>query len=180
MAPLPPGLWGAHGSVMRRALLSIALLAVTACDDPIAEQAAEPALKPSAIFAGLPLSGNLSTALAAGFGACLEATRGLRCQKADVMVMGIGPLRAAVDLDVKRAGGAARFDHVTLWHPSDQSVTIALRPLLEKQGWQSCLTPDAERLWNPPSPIRIAIDTSYWGSRRLVISAPAPSAERYC
>ncbi len=166
----------------RRYILStLAALALSGCSDQASQAPAEPAATPSAIFAGLPLSGNLATARAAGFGNCLDGTTGgLRCQKADVMVMGVGPLRAAVDLDVKGPGGSARFDHVTLWHPTDQSATLPLRPLLEKEGWQSCLKPDEERFWRPPGPVRIAIDTNYWGSRRLVISAPPPDGKSYC
>lgn len=164
----------------RYALWTLAVLALGGCSDQASETPAEPAATPSAVFAGLPLSGNLATARAAGFGNCLDGTTGLRCQKAGVMVMGVGPLRAAVDLDVTPDQGEVRFDHVTLWHPTDQSATLPLRPLLEQQGWQSCLKPDEERFWRPPGAVRIAIDTNYWGSRRLVISAPPSDGKPYC
>lgn len=163
---------------MKRAIfLTLAALTLGGCNE---QPAPEPPAEPSAVFEALPLSGNLATALAAGFGNCLEGTKGLRCRKDGVMLMGVGPLSAAIDLDVAAKAGEPRFDRVTLWHARDQSAVLALSPLLAKAGWRSCLTPDAERFWNPPSPLRIAIDTNYWGSRRLVISAPPPSATPYC
>jgi hypothetical protein len=131
------------------------------------------------MFEGLPLSGNKATALAAGFGDCLDGTRGLRCRK-KVTILGVGPVWAAVDLDKEAADGSARFDHVTLWHPTDQGVVLGFEGTLAQAGWKSCLTPDEERFWRPPSPLRIAIDTSYWGSRRVVISAPPPDPKPYC
>ncbi|WP_152663836.1 hypothetical protein [Sphingomonas sp. SRS2] len=161
----------------REFCLMLAMLALSGCRD---EPRPEPPAKPSSIFEGLPLSGNLATALAAGFGNCLDGTRGLRCRKDGVMLMGVGPLSAAIDLDVPVKAGEPRFDHVTIWHARDQSSVLELSPLLAKAGWRSCLTPDAERFWRPPSPLRIAIDTNYWGSRRLVISAPPPSRIAYC
>ncbi|WP_235537466.1 hypothetical protein [Sphingomonas sp. Root1294] len=154
----------------------MALLALPGCGDRLSEAAKEAPVAPSAVFEGLPLSGNLATALAAGFGNCLEDTKGIRCRKEGVTLLGVGPISAAVDL----TGTPARFDHVTLWHPADQGLVLDVKPLLERSGWRSCLTPDAERLWHPPSPLRIAIDTNYWGSRRLVVSAPPPAAEPYC
>jgi hypothetical protein len=135
---------------------------------------------PAIFFEGLPLSGNLATATAAGFGACLDGTKGLRCRKEGVMVMGVGPLSAAVDLDAAPKGSPARFDHVTLWHATDQGAVLDLGDLLKKAGWQSCLTPDDERYLQPPSPIRLAIDTNYWGTRRVVVSAPARAEKPYC
>lgn len=157
------------------AMMATALL-VGCGGDPIAEQAAQPALAPSAVFEGLPLSGNLATAIAAGFGNCMEDTKGIRCRKDNVSVLGVGPLSAAVNL----TGSPARFDQVTLWHSTNQGLVLDIKPPLQQAGWQSCLTPDAERLWKPPSPLRIAIDTNYWGSRRFVVSAPPPDGRKYC
>ncbi|RYD92360.1 MAG: hypothetical protein EOP61_25710 [Sphingomonadales bacterium] len=118
--------------------------------------------------------------MAAGFGNCLEATKGVRCLKNGVMHKGVGPFSAAIDFDIEGPNGAARFDHVTLWHDSDQGALLPLKPVLEEAGWASCLTTEAERYWHPPSPLRLAIDTSYWGKRRLVISAPPPDTKPYC
>jgi hypothetical protein len=157
-------------------IAALTLLALPGCSDRVSDAAKEAPAAPSAVFEGLPLSGNLATALAAGFGNCLEDTKGIRCRKEGVMLMGVGPISAAVDL----TGTPARFDHVTLWHSTDQGLVLDIKPPLERKGWQSCLTPDAERLWRPPSPLRIAIDTNYWGSRRLVVSAPPPGGKPYC
>ncbi|PCE41280.1 hypothetical protein [Rhizorhabdus dicambivorans] len=150
-------------------------LLLAACGDRIADQAAEPALAPTAVFEGLPLSGNLATAVAAGFGNCLDDGRGVRCFREDVRIMGVGPVRAAVDL----IGAPARFDHVTLWHPTDQSAMLPLRDVLARDGWGTCLTPDEERFWKAPSPLRLALDTNYWGKRRLVIRSDA-AGKAYC
>lgn len=158
-------------------LWTLAALASGGCSDPPAQEAA---VTPVAVFEGLPLSGNLATALAAGFGNCLDGTKGLRCRKDGVMLMGAGPFSAAIELDAPPRDGSPRFDHVTLWHATDQSAVLDLSPRLAKAGWQSCLTADAERYWHPPSPLRIAIDTNYWGSRRVLISAPPPSPTPYC
>ena len=159
-------------------LWSLAALGLSACGDapPIDEKP----IAPVAVFEGLPLSGNMATALAAGFGDCHEVMRSLRCRKDDVMIMGVGPLIAAVDIDEKTEHRSARFDHVTLWHDSDQSAMLPVKYALENVGWRSCLTPEAERFWKPPSPLRIAMDTSYWGKRRLVISASPPDPKPYC
>jgi hypothetical protein len=159
---------------MRTALLP-ALLILAACSDPIAREAAKAPEKPVALFERLPLSGNLATAVAHGFGNCLDDGRGIRCFREQVRVMGIGPVRAAIDM----IGADRRFDHVTLWHPSDQSAMLPLRDVLAKAGWRTCLTPDEERFWKPPSPVRLALDTSYWGKRRLVIRADI-SRRPYC
>lgn len=161
----------------RTTLWTLAALALSGCGDPSAPP--EKAIAPVALFEGLPLSGNKATALAAGFGNCLEATKGERCRKDGVMLKGIGPFSAAIDLDIAGVGGA-RFDRVTLWHDRDQGALLALKPVLENAGWRSCLTSEDERYWQPPSPLRIAIDTSYWGKRRLVISAPPPDPKPYC
>lgn len=166
-----------HTDAMRGPIIIAALL-LSACSE--APPPDEPALKPNAVFEALPLSGNKATALAAGFGGCLEASKGLRCHKDGVMVKGVGPLKAAIDLDKKAANGMPRFDRVTLWHDTDQGAVLDLKPALENTGWASCLTRDEERYWDPPSPIRIAIDTSYWGKRRVVISAPPPDPRPYC
>ncbi len=162
----------------RTTLWTLALLALSGCSDP--PPPPEKPLAPVATFEGLPLSGNKETALAAGFGQCKEAPKGMRCRKDGVMIKGAGPYSAAVDLDIIAPNGRARFDRVTLWHDSDQGALLAVKAALENIGWTSCLTPDAERYWQPPSPLRIAIDTSYWGKRRMVISRPPPDSKPYC
>lgn len=159
-------------------LWGLAALGLSACGDAPPDD--EKPAAPVAIFEGLPLSGNKATALAAGFGGCLDVTRGVRCRKDGVTIKGIGPLKAAVDLDKEAADGSPRFDHVTLWHDSDQGAMLPLKAALLNEGWQSCLTSEEERFWKPPSPLRIAMDTSYWGKRRLVISAPPPDPKPYC
>ncbi len=159
-------------------LWSLAALGLSACND--APPVDEKPIAPVAVFEGLPLSGNKATALSAGFGSCREVMRALRCHKDGVTIKGVGPLKAAVDLDQEVENGHPRFDHATLWHDSDQGAMLPLKAALVNIGWSSCLTSEEERFWKPPSPLRIAMDTSYWGKRRLLISAPPPDPKPYC
>ena len=159
-------------------ILGLTAVPLSGCGSSGSSPDQKPA-RPVALFEGLPLSGNQATAVAAGFRDCLDATMGVRCRR-EVTLFGVGPLHAAVDLSGAGPDGSARFDHVTLWHPSDQSAVLALEGALQSRGWASCLTKDAERFWHPPSPLRIAIDTSYWGHRRVVIAAAPREAEPFC
>lgn len=168
-------------------IAAAALLALGGCGSP---DGGAPARDPKAVgsvvagpamvFAAMPLSGDIAAARAAGFTTCFDGNYGLRCRKDNVTVMGVGPLSAAVDLDAAEKDRPARFDHLTLWKEGDQSAVLELGNVLKRADWQSCLTPDDERYLNPPSPIHVAIDTNYWGIRRVTISAPAPGKARYC
>ena len=162
----------------RTTLWTLAALALSGCGE--APKPPEKPIKANAVFEGLPLSGNQATAIAAGLTDCVDATKGVRCRKDGIRVMGVGPVSVAVDLELKADDGSARFDHVTLWHPTDQGVVLGLEGTLADAGWKSCITITEERFWRPPSPLRIAIDTSYWGHRRVVISAPPPDPKPYC
>ncbi len=129
-------------------------------------------------FDGLPVMGDMASATAAGFGGCLEVNRGLRCHKNGVTLVGTGPYDAAVDL--LGDDGAGGFDHLTLWHPSDQGAILAVGDALKRAGWHSCLKGEQEDYTRAASSIRIAIDAAYWGKRRVVITDEGAEAKPRC
>ena len=86
------------------------------------------------------------------------------------MLKGFGPFDAAVDL----AGGDGRggFNQLTLWHRGSQDLPVDVSQYLEGEGWDSCMTSrgnwgDQHIFMRKGSPVRISIDISYWGKRRL-------------
>jgi hypothetical protein len=125
---------------------------------------------PHQSFGGLPVSGSLADALRGGFTRCIEDTITMRCRRQRVMLEGQGPYEAAVDL--VGSDGSGGFNQLTLWHSRDQSAVLAVGRALERQGWSYCLTGNDTRgdyqiYRRRGSPVRIAIDISYWGKRRL-------------
>jgi hypothetical protein len=133
---------------------------------------------PTRAFEGLPIAGSLADARAAGFAGCIEDTTTMRCRREGVMLAGAGPYAAAVDLAGSDGGGG--FNHLTLWHGSDQGALLAIGDALKRQGWHSCLKGEQEDYTRPGSPIRIAIDVTYWGKRRAVITHEGMEAKPRC
>lgn len=139
---------------------------------------------PSVWFGGLPASGSHADARRAGFTACVQADWfSLRCRRHGVMIAGTGPYEAAVDL----AGhdGSGGFDQVTLWHDGDQYAVYAITDALERRGWQSCNTGDGERgdqiiYTLAGTHVRVSMDLSYWGKRRLRVIPEWNRKERRC
>lgn len=152
-----------------RLIVLAALLLLASCDEPVSPPVRPLRILPTLYFEGLPLAGTRATSDKAGFTTCGPGVYGLRCRK-EVTLMGVGPVVAAVDLIPAKDGGPERFDHVTLYHEADQSALVPLGDALKAAGWQHCLGADAESYGQPGSPIRIAIDTNYWGKRRALIS----------
>jgi len=158
-----------------RAGRSLALAALITSLAACEAQRPPPALLMSG---GLPISGSLAQARAAGFARCLPDTRTMRCQRAGVSFAGLGPFNAAVDL--VGGDGAGGFDYLTLWHDTDQSALIKVADHLRSTGWSECLTPEGNR-WEGQAiyqrqgaPIFVALDLSYWSKRRLTLY-PAPA-----
>jgi len=152
-----------------------AVLSLAACD----EQRLPP--KPLLVD-GLPVSGSLADAQRAGFTACLPDTRSMRCRRNRVSYQGLGPFDAAVDL--VGSDGAGGFDHLTLWHPSDQSALVAVTDKLRDAGWRECLRPAGSR-WEgqaiyqrPGASVFAALDLSYWSNRRLTLYPVISGAPR--
>lgn len=136
------------------------------------------------ILEGLPISGDLSDALKAGFTTCVEiTTTEMRCRRTGVTFQGLGPFNAAVNLNGRK--GASGFDQLTLWHDRDQNALLAIASALERQGWQSCFTGEGSRgdqgiYTHPSAPVRISLDLSYAGKRRLRIIPQWNNRERRC
>jgi hypothetical protein len=141
---------------------------------------------PALGFQGLPVAGARSDAVAAGFDRCIYVDAvSVRCRKAGVTLFGAGPYQAAVDLLGK--DGRSGFDHVTIWHDRDQRALYRAVEAMAKSGWTLCYTGtdrggDQAIFSRPGDPVRIYMDISYWGKRRIRIypTALAPKPSTAC
>lgn len=137
---------------------------------------------PKQTFDGLPVSGSLADALNAGFTRCIEETITMRCRRGGVMIVGQGPYEAAVDL--VGSDGSGGFDQLILWHDRDQAAAIAVGKALARQNWRSCFTGerwgDQDIYTRAASPVRISIDISYWGKRRIRVIPEWNQAKPRC
>lgn len=127
---------------------------------------------PPALFYGdLPVSGNLADARAAGFDDCFNMDSiHMRCRRHGVMLENQGPYEAAVDL--VGSDGRGGFDQLILWHERDNNAVYKVTELLKKRGWHYCYTGTDYRgdqliLTRKGLSIRMSMDLSYWGKRRL-------------
>ncbi len=143
-----------------------ALALLGACDE------AGPPPPPAKAFEGLPVSGGMAAARAAGFARCIAFTTAMRCRRDGVRIAGEGPFSAALDLAGREGEGG--FNQLTLWHDGDQQAVFAIGYALEARGWRSCLVPTPggesgdQKVWTRPgAPVRFAMDVSYWGKRRM-------------
>lgn len=124
-------------------------------------------------YQGLPVQGSLADAQHAGLTDCTTIVRYVRCRQDGVTFMGKGAYHAAVD--VLYDDGSGGFYELTLWRDGDQIETYTVGTTLLDQGWQRCRTGpnentgDQEIFTKAGSPVRISIDLSYWGKRRLRI-----------
>ena len=123
------------------------------------------------MFDGLPVSGRWEDARKAGFTSCAEVTRSeLRCRRSGVMFQGFGPFNAAVSL--YGSNGHSGFDQLTVWHDQDQNALVGVVQALERRGWRHCFTGEGSRgdqgiYSHPNAPVRVSLDLSYAGKRRL-------------
>ncbi len=122
----------------------------------------------------LPVQGGRADALRAGFLHCTEATRNkLRCRRGGVILAGLGPFTAAVDL--LGAEGQGGFYQLTLWDDYDADAVDALGKHLKAQGWSLCRTGPNEYAGDQDiytlagQSVRFSIDISYWGKQRARI-----------
>lgn len=135
-------------------------------------------------FGGLPVSGSLADARRAGFTDCVQPDwASVRCRRHGVMFEGAGPYEAAVDLDGHDGSGG--FDQVILWHDGDQYAVYKITDVLDRQGWRTCSTGKGDRgdqliYARAGSPVRIFMDLSYWGKRRLRVLPEWNRRERRC
>ena len=136
------------------------------------------------LFDNLPVSGSLADARHAGFNACLSSNVGMRCRKEGVFLLRHGPFSAAVDL--QGGDGTGGFDHLTLWHSSDQSALVAITNVLRNEGWSECLKAvgggcEGQAIYqHKGSPIFIALDLTYWGRRGLKVFPAATTKIPRC
>ena len=135
-------------------------------------------------FENLPVSGSLTDAQRAGFTDCAQRdSRSMRCRRHDVTFKGVGPYEAAVDLDGNDGSGG--FGELILWHDQDQYAVYAVSNLLEGEGWKSCMTGTEDKgdqiiYTRRNALVRISMDLSYWGKRRLRIIPLWNDKERRC
>jgi hypothetical protein len=141
-----------------------------------------PPAPPPLVFEGLPVSGNRSFAERLGFHACvaLDAVH-VRCRRGGVVLFGQQPLEAAVDLD--GTDDRAGFDRLTLWRSGDQDALYWIVVPLTRAGWRYCYTGteqagDQAVFTKPGEPVRLSLDISYYGKRRLRILPNANPAEK--
>ena len=135
------------------------------------------------VFGGLPVSGSLADARQAGFTRCIELGTTLRCRRNDVMFLGHGPYDAAVDL--RGGDGRGGFDQLTIWHDRNQDAVFAVVDALEDSGWTTCATGvedrgDQQIYTRPGEPVRLSMDLSYWGKRRLRVIPEWNNRDRRC
>ena len=136
------------------------------------------------MFGGLPVRGSIADARAAGFTDCVQPDwDSLRCRRHKVVFQGAGPYEAAVDLVGHDGGGG--FDQLILWHGQDQYAVYKITDVLDRQGWTNCSTGDGERgdqivYSHAGAPVRMSMDLSYWGKRRLRVLPASNTRERRC
>jgi hypothetical protein len=139
---------------------------------------------PSLFFGGLPVSGDLTDARRAGFNICfnLDAIH-MRCRRNGVMLENQGPYEAAVDLE--GGYGEGGFDQLTLWHDRDNHEVFKIADALMHRGWKRCYTGDDR--WGDQaiytregSSVRVSMDLSFWGKRRIRIIPEWNKRERRC
>lgn len=164
---------------MANKALLLALFLLAGCGSP-------PHRSPPArlLFEALPVSGSLADAQRAGFTNCIQRNAiSMRCGRHDVMLQGAGPYEAAVDLVGGDGGGG--FDELILWHEQDQDAVYKITEALEKQGWQHCSTGTEDKgdqiiYTRQDARVRISMDLSYWGKRRLRVIPQWSTKERRC
>ena len=121
---------------------------------------------------GLPVTGSIDYARRLGFARCVDFNAYYRCRREGVGLVGRGPFSAAVDTIGSQGQGG--FHHLILWNDDDQYEVVTVGEALRTRGWTSCRTGTADRgdqtIWRKPgSQVRVSIDLSYWGKRRLRI-----------
>ena len=99
------------------------------------------------------------------------------------MFLGFGPFNAALDLNGSNGGGG--FDQLILWHDRDQNAAIPVGNALERQGWRSCFTGEGFKgdqaiYTHERVRVRISMDLSYWGKRRLRVIPNWNKREHRC
>lgn len=150
---------------MKSVLAIATLVLATACSG-----GPEQAPPPNTSLNGLPITGSVPFAKSLGFTRCLDFNAYLRCRREGIMFAGEGPYSGAVDSS--GTDGRSGFDQLTMWSEQDQFVVTKVGLRLLAAGWTLCRTGTADRgdqsiYTKAGSPVRVSIDASYWGKRRL-------------
>lgn len=119
---------------------------------------------------GLPITGSVAFAKRSGFTRCLDFNASLRCRREGITFAGEGPYSGAVDSS--GADGRSGFQQLILWSEGDQFAITKVGLRLLARGWQLCRTGTDDRgdqsiYTKAGSQVRVSIDASYWGKRRL-------------
>ena len=139
---------------------------------------------PRLTYAGLPVSGTLADAQGAGFDDCFNIDwNHMRCRRHGVMLAGQGPYEAAVDLDGRK--GERGFEQLTIWHDRDNSALFAVTERLKQMGWKYCYTGSGRKgdqlvLARKDVAVKLSMDLSYWGKRRLRILPKGGGTGKSC
>ena len=164
---------------MARRVISSMLILLVGCGP---EAHSPPPVK--TLFEGLPVSGSLTDAQRSGFTDCIQRDRtSMRCRRHKVMFKGAGPYEAAVDL--VGSNGSGGFSELIIWHDQDQYAVYGISNSLEEAGWKSCMTGADDKgdqiiYTHKAVPVRISMDLSYWGKRRLRVIPQWNVKERRC
>lgn len=151
---------------MKRMAMIVGLALVSACSPDNRTPPRNTALD------GLPITGSVPFAQSLGFKRCLDFNAYLRCRREGIMFAGEGPYSGAVDSS--GTDGRGGFHNLTLWSEQDQFAVTKVGLRLLAAGWKLCRTGTADRgdqsiYTKAGSPVRVSIDASYWGKRRLRI-----------
>lgn len=149
---------------MQRWTVIVGLALLSACGGPEVSPPANTSLE------GLPITGSVPFAKSLGFTRCLDFNAYLRCRREGIMFVGEGPYSGAVDSS--GTDGRGGFRNLTLWSEQDQFAVTKVGQRLLAAGWRLCRTGTADRgdqsiYTKPGSAVRVSIDASYWGKRRL-------------
>ncbi|MFD1786405.1 hypothetical protein ACFSC3_02350 [Sphingomonas floccifaciens] len=162
--------------VRNRTFIAIALASLAAC------QPAPAPPPPDVAFDGLPVTGTRAFAERLSFTHCADTGSALRCRRDGVRLLGTGPYQAAVDVARRQESG---FNQLTLWHDTDQSAVFKATEALAARGWRRCRTGSEnqgdQEIWTKPgAPVRVSMDLSYWGKRRLRVLPEAGQPTGKC
>ncbi len=130
------------------------------------------------------MSGSLADAKRAGFVDCIQYDpNSMRCRRHNVTFEDSGPYEAAVDLIGSEGSGG--FDQLTLWHDQDQYAVFDITDALDKKGWRNCNTGTGDRgdqniYTHAGVQVRMSMDLSYWGKRRMRVMPNWNKRERSC
>lgn len=157
--------------------MAIAILMLASACEPV------PAPPGNLSVEGLPVTGSLAFAQQKGFARCQDFNSYLRCRREGIFLAGQGPYSGAVD--TRGSDGSGGFQQLILWSDDDQHAVTAVGDVLRAHRWTLCRTGQEDRgdqnIWRKAgAKVRVSIDASYWGKRRLRVLPEAGQATGRC